>query len=208
MQNDLAKLAIDAALQCDWERAIDYNTAILRQEPNNLQALNRLARAYLEIGNKEQAQELCHKVLEIDRYNPVALKNLQLIPQKQITTKQIANEDFIEKPGETLLVSLIKLTNKDVLNQLYSRQPVELKINQGRLISVYSLANQRLGALPDDLSFRLKNLIKKGFRYQACIKSAQSNKLTIFIRETKRPKKYQSSPSFSDHFQHKSLKQN
>ncbi len=206
MHNDLAKQAVQAALNCDWERAIDYNTAILRQDPNNIQALNRLARAYLEIGNKEQAEELSRQVLKIDRYNSIALRNLSLIPEKNSPVKEIAQEDFIEKPGETKLVQLIKLANKDVITPLYSKQPLELRTQNGRLVGVYTTQNQRIGALPDDISFRIKNLAKKGYQYQVCVKSAQANKVTVFIRELKRPKKYRDLPTFSNSLNHQSLK--
>ena len=206
MHNDLAKQAVQAALQCDWERAIDYNTAILRQDPNNIQALNRLARAYLEIGNKEQAKELSQQVLQLDRYNSIALKNLSLIPDKNAPVREIAQENFIEKPGETKLVQLTKLANKNIITPLYSKQPLELKTNNGRLVGVYTKTNQRIGSLPDDLSFRLKTLTKKGYQYQVCIKSAQPNKVTVFIRELKRPKKYQDLPTFSNSINHQSLR--
>ncbi len=205
MQNDLTKKAIQAALNCDWERAIDYNTAILRQNPNDIKALNRLARAYLEIGNKDQAKELSEQVLKLDRYNPIALRNLSLIPQKNSTVREIANEDFIEKPGETKLVNLIKLANKDVITPLYSKQPLQLETKNGRLVGVYTKDKQRIGSLPDDLSFKIKALNRKGYQYQACIKSSQNNKVTIFIRETKRPKRYQNLPSFSTALNHQIL---
>jgi tetratricopeptide (TPR) repeat protein len=84
MQKNLTKKAVEAALNCDWERAIDYNTAIIRQDPQNIQAINRLARAYLETGQKQQAKELCEEVLKIDKYNPIALKNLSLIPNTSL----------------------------------------------------------------------------------------------------------------------------
>ncbi|MFH2019359.1 MAG: tetratricopeptide repeat protein, partial [bacterium] len=68
--------AISSSLNSDWEIAIELNSLILKDEPNNIAALNRLARAYTELNQKESAKTVYNKVLTLDKYNQIALKNL------------------------------------------------------------------------------------------------------------------------------------
>ncbi len=205
IMRDLIQKAIDAALNCDWERALDYNLAVLQEDENNLQAMNRLAKAYMELGQKNQAKEIYQKVLSLDPYNQVALKNLRLLPKKNATAVEVAQEDFIEAPGETKTALLIKIASKDVLAELYAKQPLTLKV-QGSLVAAYTKSVQKIGCLPDNLSFKIKTLIKKGYAYSACVKAVDENQVTIFTRETKRPKRYSEMPSFSEANNHKNLK--
>ena len=50
-------LAIAAALRHDWEQAASANTAILRIAPDSIEALNRLAKALLELGRLAPARD-------------------------------------------------------------------------------------------------------------------------------------------------------
>lgn len=202
---DLQQKAIESALICDWERAIDYNLAIIKENPTDIQALNRLAKAYMELGQKNQAKEAYQKVLELDKYNAVAHRNLEILPQKNATAQKIAEEDFIEKPGITKYTKLIKLANKDSIAELYCKQPLALK-SQGKLVSVYTEKETKIGSLPDDLSFKIRKLSQKGYKYTACIKAVENKGVNIFIRETKRPKRYDEMPSFLTTTNHQRLK--
>lgn len=202
---DLQQKAIESALKCDWERAIDYNLAILQEHSSNIQALNRLAKGHMELGQKNPAKEAYGKVLKLDPYNSVALRNLKLLPQKNASANNISSEDFIENPGETKTTTLIKLADKNILAGLYIRQPVNFKA-QGTLVAVYASEIQKIGMLPDDLSFKLKILLKKGYSYDACIKAVEDKSITLFIREIKRPKRYLELQSFSATTNHRTLK--
>lgn len=202
---DLQHKAIDAALICDWERVVDYNHAILQDNPLDIKALNRLAKGYMELGQKNQAQEAYDQVLKLDKYNTVAQKNLKLLPQKNSTASTIAEEDFIEEPGQTKTSPLIKLASKEVIAELYAKQPLNLK-PQGKLVAVYNQDHTKIGSIPDDLSFKINKLLGKGFKYAACIKAVEEGNVLIFIREIKRPKRYEEMHSFSATTNHQKLK--
>lgn len=73
----LHKQAIEAAITCKWENAIDLNQKILQFEPQNTEVLNRLAKAFFETGNYSQAKKVYTQVLEIDPYNTIAEKKLK-----------------------------------------------------------------------------------------------------------------------------------
>src|SRR5258708_38031240 len=75
----LQKKAIDAALNCQWQQALELNLEIIKQEPNSVECLNRLAKAYFELGNLKDSGKFYKDVLELDPYNSIAQKNLKKI---------------------------------------------------------------------------------------------------------------------------------
>ena len=74
MQVDPAQKAVAAALSGNWEDAIRLNEDLIALNPNDIDALNRLAKAYAECGQVELAKKTSNKVLELDPFNPIAQK--------------------------------------------------------------------------------------------------------------------------------------
>jgi len=66
MEATLAQKAIDLALSGKWSEAVQANIEILKENPKDIDALNRAARAYAETGNVELARKTAAKVLKID----------------------------------------------------------------------------------------------------------------------------------------------
>jgi tetratricopeptide (TPR) repeat protein len=196
--HQLQDKAIKSALSGDWEAAVEYNLEILADSPQNITALNRLGRAYTELGQKEAAKDAYEQVLKIDKYDTIASKNLKLLPHQKnnMSSVELADEDFIELPGITKSTGLIKVASRDILLSLVCKQKLTLT-PRTRLIAVYSDSKTCIGCLPDDLSLKLQGLIKSGYSYTACLKGASDNTVTIFIREAKRPKRPSASPTFS-----------
>lgn len=190
--------AIKAALSGDWELAVEINLEILAESPQNIAALNRLGRAYTELGQKEAASDAYTQVLKIDKYDAIASKNLKLLPHQKnnLASVALATEDFIELPGITKSTSLIKVASRDVLLSLSCKQILDL-VPRTHLVAVITQDKACIGCLPDDLSLKLKQLMKAGYTYSACLKGASDNTATIFIRELKRPKKPSAGPTFS-----------
>lgn len=194
--SNLQKQAIQASLENNWEIAIDLNNSILEETPNDLAALNRLAKAYTELGQKESAKTVYQKVLKIDKYNPIATKNLRLLPDKNGNSDIITSkEDFVEEMGITKSVSLVKTASKDVLASLCCKQSLMLA-PRSRLIAVNAGKNTYIGCLPDDLSLKLKKKITAGYKYSVCLKSSTDSMAVVFIREIKRPNRITASPTF------------
>jgi len=77
--SNLNQQAIDAALDSKWELALKLNKQIIRLDSLNIDALNRMAKAYIELGKGNLAKKFYSEVLKIDPYNPIALKNLKII---------------------------------------------------------------------------------------------------------------------------------
>ena len=196
--HELQDKAIKAALSGDWESAVEYNLEILSTNPQNITALNRLGRAYTELGQKDAAKDSYEQVLKIDKYDSIASKNLKLLPHQKnnLAAVALSDEDFIELPGITKSTLLIKVASRDILLSLACKQRLEL-VPRTRLVAILTDDKTCIGCLPDDLSLKLKELMQNGYTYTACLKGASDNTATIFIRETKRPKKSSASPSFS-----------
>ena len=81
--HDLEKQAVQAAIEGSWKIAVDLNQKLIKNEPKNVGALNRLARAYWELGKASEAQKTYRKVLALDPYNSIATKNLQRLGKKR-----------------------------------------------------------------------------------------------------------------------------
>ncbi len=200
----LERAAIKAAIKSDWEEAQRLNLTILKKEPNNLSALNRLARAYAELGRIEPAQKNYRKVLSLDRDNPIALKNLERLTKVGKIKKEVVrkkkevspSEIFIEEPGKTKVVKLVKLAEPSALSALDNADPV-LLVPRKRKISVTTEDGSYLGAVPDDLSQRLIRFIQGGNRYEAFVKAVAKGELQVFIREVFRSQRFKNLPSFT-----------
>lgn len=196
---NLANAAVNKALAGFWNEAIKLNQQILDQEPNNIEALNRLAQALAQKGKIKEAQKVYYKVLKDDRFNPIAKRNLEKLKKikKSKTAPLIQNpNNFLEEPGKTKVVPLVRLGN---LENLLSLNPGQLLVIEpkSKSVSVYSQQKQYVGRLPDDLSLKLSWLIKRGNTYEAFIKRAEKNKVLVFIKEIKRSKINKNYPSFT-----------
>ena len=200
------KKAIDAALNSRWEEAIILNQQILKENKQNVDALNRLARAYFELGNITSAKKYYNLALKYDPYNPIAQKNLKIIkafkgrPNEKSKLQSpllVSPSMFLQEPGKTKVVSLLKVAEPAKLSQVYCGMQVLLLIKQ-RGISATDQDNGYLGVLPDDLAHSLIRLIKGGNKFSACVKSVRVNGVSIMIREEKRSERFHNQPSFID----------
>ena len=181
---------------------IELNKKILEGNPENIASLNRLARAQWEIGKLQLAKKTYQKVIRLDAHNCIANKNLSRLADQQkpcpppspggnTTNARI----FLEEPGKTKVVKLVRLASPETLSGYDSGDEVYL-VPKKLVISVCSGENIYLGSIPDDLSRYLMGLIKAGNCYQAFIRFIDRQSLEVLIRETKRSPKKQHHPSF------------
>jgi len=204
----LQQQAINAALSSEWQKALELNLQIIEQHPENVDALNRAARAYFELGDLEKSKHHYQKTLEFDPYNQIAFKFLKRIEACKkkggrgdmpttVHIMQISTDMFIEEPGKTKIVNLLKLAEPQKLSLLSPGTMVNLVV-KNRGVSVTDMDNDYLGVIPDDLSHQLIRLINGGNKYQALLKTIKTNSLTILIRETYRSARFKNQPSFLD----------
>jgi len=184
----LSKIAIQKALASQWQEAIDINLQILAEDDDNVDALNRLAQAYIQVGEYKQAKDALSLVLSLDKYNPIAIRNLEKAKcfagqQNGLSHVSPKPFSFIEEPGRTKVVTLIRIGERAVLASLQSCLELEMQIRQ-KTISFY-YQKKYVGRLPDDVAHRLIWLHGRENKYQAYIKSVEKNKVKVFLRETK-----------------------
>ena len=77
LRRQASKEAITLALQGLWNEAIAINLSLIEKFPSDVEALNRLGRAYMELGEYKDAETAYRKTLAVDQYNGIAQKNLQ-----------------------------------------------------------------------------------------------------------------------------------
>jgi len=201
--NDIPQkdLAIHAALTQNWTDAIKINLAIIKEEKTNTEAHNRLGFAYLKNGQIKKAKEAFEKTIKLDPYNQIAAKNLKKLHTVKKSgllsgsTKDISPLLFLEEPGKTKIVECINPAPMNCLVCLSCGQEVYLKAKK-HTIEIRDAAGVYIGAIPDDVAFKLLKFIAAGNMYQTYVKGVAKNCVTVFIREVKRGKKLLNQPSF------------
>lgn len=200
MNNDYAQKAINTALKGEWAKAAKVNQKILKSEPDNIDALNRLSRAFAETGNLKRAKAAAKKVIKIDPYNNIALRSLKkwsgLKPSRKASPTSSKTGSFLEEPGKTKFVQLLHVGPQNSLSELDSGDEVTLSTSSHR-VSIVTKKGKYIGRLPDDLAAKIKKLTSAGNEYELFIKSVKDSRVIIFIREIKRVKRLASIPSFS-----------
>lgn len=208
MNEDLTRKAISLALKCRWKEAISVNKLILKEDNLNIEALNRLARAYLETGDVKKSINVSKKVLKVEPSNKIAKKSIDkckknnLLGNKKskldsnfLSEQSIDASVFLEEVGKTKLINLINLGSSKNISKLYSGDEVKLLTHSHRT-TITSLDNEYIGRLPDDLSARIRTLTKGGNTYKVFVKSVCSSSVKIFVKEVKRGKVFENTMSF------------
>jgi tetratricopeptide (TPR) repeat protein len=199
----LASNAIHFALKNDWKEAIKLNLEILKQDKENVDALNRLAFAYFKTDDTLHAKKIFAKVLSLDPYNPIATKNIKKLSapsgtdgtNRRTASAPLSPLMFLEEPGVTRVAPCVNIAPEKILITLSCGQEVYLKAKK-YCVEIRDSKDQYLAALPDDLSHKLIDFLDGGNTYAVVIRSIGKNALSVFIRETSRGKKFRHDPSF------------
>ena len=186
--NTLSQKAIDFAIKGKWQEAVDINLEILIESPQNTETLNRLGKAYMELGLVDTSIKTFEKCLEFSPNNPIAIKNLKrlhgLTPYNQKTANHVppTPHNFIED-SKTVTTNLINLTSSDNNLKVSPGYKCSFEIINNTL-NVLDADNLRIGKLEPRLGSRIIKLIDAGNKYIPTVKSSDSNTITIIIRET------------------------
>lgn len=189
MDTSATQKAVTLALSGQWNEAIEANLEILKNAPEDTEALCRLARAYSETGDIESARQSLKKVIEIEPTNQIAVKFIEKLKNAKKTgaspSLPTCSESFLEEPGRTKLVSLLNLGEPENIANLDPGEEVKLTSYSHR-VSLTTHDGKYIGRLPDDIAARLRGLIKDGNKYQVLIKCVGPKEITVFIRETEK----------------------
>ena len=189
LRRERSKQAIALAMQSRWREAVATNKSIIGDFPNDINAYNRLGKAFMELGEYAQAREAYSRVLEIDSYNTIAEKNLTRLSHleeggvgSEGETLGVEPHQFIEEAGKAGVVDLHRLAPKEVLARVVAGARVYLKIDGQNLI-VEAGNGQYLGQVVPRHGKRLIRLMQGGNEYVAAITSSTEDVASIIIRE-------------------------
>lgn len=183
------EMAISLAMQSRWEDAVTVNRNIIEMFPNDVDAFNRLGRAYTELGKYKEAKESYQRAVEIDPNNAIAQKNLARLGNVAVeeikvrTTEKVDPHLFIAEMGKTGIASLVRTAPKDKLATIAPGDQVYLR-PEGRALMVQNSRGEYLGQVEPRVSQRLIDLMKGGNRYAAALVSFEDGNARLIIRET------------------------
>jgi len=163
--------------------------SLLESFPNDVDAYNRLGRAYMELGEYALARDAYEKAVELDPYNTIAQKNLSRLShlgEAEVSAvgdfQKVEPHQFIEEVGKAGVVDLYRLAPAEVLAKTVAGSRVDLKIDGSSLI-VENSRGEYLGHVEPKHGQRLIRLMEGGNRYTASIISLTTEMVTIIIRE-------------------------
>jgi hypothetical protein len=183
----LNKQAIEAALKLDWKLAVQLNSEILDEHPNNIDAKIRLGRAYMQSKDFAKAKKIFKEVLSEDPINAIALRNLEFAKKgkTECTTSVLKTKSLLKEPGTTQDVKVTikaKGINADdfvsgeELSIKAKKKTVELfKCKKGKDVSV--------GTIDDTYTVQKVNcVINRKERIQVVFTHGKGNEIWILLK--------------------------
>jgi hypothetical protein len=189
LRRQASKQAITLAMEGKWREAVAVNRSIIETFPNDVEALNRLGRAYLELGVYSLSEEAYRRTGEIDPHNVIARKNMQRLSRLKETAigatagaDRLEPQSFIEETGKAGVVRLVDPAPPEVVVRMAAGDQVQLRIDGSTLVAENS-AGEYLGKVEPEYGQRLARLAQGGNRYSAVVVSSTEDVISIIIRE-------------------------
>ena len=183
------KQAIALAMQGRWREAIAANKSLIESFPNDVDACNRLGRAYMELGEYSRAKKAYSRALGLDSYNTIAKKNLNRLSQLgegMVGSKgafhKVEPQHFIEETGKAGVITLHYLAPRERRAKIVAGERVYLKVDGSGLITQDG-RGEYLGQVEPRHGQRLIKLMGGGNKYTATVISSTEKMMTIIIRE-------------------------
>lgn len=193
--------AIELALASKWAEAVQLNRNIMDRFGPDEDTLNRLGKAYTELGQLDDAIEAYQTTLKANPVNPIAQKNLAKLQamrggQPVPTSKAKVDVDaFIEETGKTALTALHVHADGDPCSKVSGGDPVKLIVN-GDTMNVETARGVSLGHLEHALGRRLIKFLEGGNKYSGAVATCDGGAIKIIIRESYQDPKFFGRPSF------------
>ena len=189
LRRQSSKKAIALAMQGRWQEAVAANKSIIESFPNDVDAYNRLARAYMELGDYSRAREAAEKAIKLDPYNTIAQKNLNRLSRlgetavgSEGSSDKVEPQQFIGEVGKAGVVNLYRLAPPEILAKTVAGASVNLKVDGPSLV-VENSRGEYLGLVEPKHAQRLIKLMEGGNRYSSAIVSSTEEAVTVIIRE-------------------------
>jgi len=189
LKQQRSKEAIDLAMQARWQEAVGINKEIIESYPDDVDACNRLGRAYMELGQYTLAREAYNRTAQLDPYNAIAARNLRRLSDLGesdnggVETDTVDPHHFIEEIGKAGVVILYELSPKETRARMVAGDKVNLKA-EGPVLSVENSRGIYMGKVEPKYAQRLIRLMLGGNQYTASVVRSTMDVMTIIIRET------------------------
>ncbi|MFQ5860502.1 MAG: tetratricopeptide repeat protein [Dehalococcoidia bacterium] len=192
LRRNKSREAVQLALAGRWEEAVRVNGEILEHFPEDVEALNRLGKAFIELGRYDEAQEAFQRALRYSPHNAIAKKNLSRLTELRAngtltptSAPKVAPTLFIEESGKSGTTQLINPAPPHILAKMAAGDAVTLKVVDHSLL-VENQEGEYLGQVEPRLGRRLTRLIRGGNCYEAAITSVNRNQIALILREVYR----------------------
>jgi hypothetical protein len=198
LKRDLGREAVNLALKGEWERATEVNKAILEMFTEDVEAMNRLAKAFTEMGHYGDAKAVLDRVCEVAPFNNIAKKNRARLGQMSVSPKVSkpkgratgAPQLFIEESGKSATTVLRKIPGRPVAPHVSPGDPVALE-HENNTMNVYYGDSEFIGQVEPKMGKRLIQLMEGGNTYAAAIIGVNDQGISVIIRETFRHRSLQ-----------------
>jgi tetratricopeptide (TPR) repeat protein len=192
-RRQLGEEARRAAFEGNWEDAVTINLQIIDRFQKDAEAFNRLGRAYISLGNLDDAKDAYSKALRADPANLIARRNLQRLeilrghggravadvtrpgPMPRTTA-------FLEEVGKTWVDELVNPGELQTLADVSPGEELTLSEEDGRLV-VRRASGDRLGEVEPKTGRRVLDLMASGNRYEMFALGLSGQTLRTILRE-------------------------
>jgi len=198
--------AIQLAMQNKWQEAAELNRQILEHFPDDVDTLNRLGKALMELGQYAESRDQYARATKADPSNGIAAKNLARLtklaadaaasPVVAVPHAQRVDPSlFIEESGKTTVTNLVDRAPFHDIATLTAGDRLTLKVENG-VVQIVGPGDVIVGQLEPKIGQRVMRLISAGNRYSAAITSIDEQHVRIILREEFRDPSMRSRPSF------------
>lgn len=205
-RRQLAEDARRAALDGNWEDAVALNEQIITQSDRDTIAYNRLGRAYIALGQLNEAKDAYTRALHSDPANLIARRNLQRleimrVPGGKFTTDVTRpgavprTSVFLEEVGRTWVDELVNPGDTLTLADISPGEQLVLSDEDDRLI-VRRANGDLLGEIEPKTGRRVLDLMRQGNRYEIYALGLAGQTLRIILREVHRDPSLATTVSF------------
>jgi hypothetical protein len=193
-KRQLAEQARHLAAEGKWREAVEANLALIERAPKDVDAHNRLGKAYFELGRYRSAYAAYQMASTLDPANVIAQRNLSRIePLKNVEAEQDAPERihplrpgiFIEEVGKTYVDDLVNVADSAVLTELSSGDALQLRTESNDVLVVDHLGRV-VGQLEPRIARRMIELLALGNAYEVYVTSSTGQSVRVIIREVQK----------------------
>ena len=180
MKEDKIKTAVLHAMQGKWKDAIKSNEEIILENPTDVDAFNRLGKAFSEIGEIKKSKNAFQNVIAKKNLARIELINNSKTKPKNTLPSNILIS--VEKSTEITTTTLVNLASSNILISLSAGQKLEI-ITDKDILKINNESGQYIGQIEPKIGLRLSKLIKGGNKYNATVMSVNQEEVIILIKE-------------------------